>query len=79
MARNAQHTTLQRTTIDLDLHELERARAILGTRTTKDTVNGALREVNRAAALRRAAALVRQGDLGVVEPEDLGELRRSRI
>ena len=58
---------------------LRSARAILGTSSTKDTVNRALREVSRAAALRRAAALVRQGDLNIVQPEDLPELRRSRI
>ncbi len=61
------------------MEELRRAREILGTKTTRETVNRALHEVNRVAALRRAAALVRRGNLGVVEPEDLPELRRTRL
>ncbi len=69
----------QRTTIDLDVHELKLARDILGTRTAKETVNRALREVTRVAALRRAAALVRQADLNIVQPEDLPALRRPRL
>jgi len=66
-----------RTTVRLDLLELNRAKKTLGTKTTSDTVNQALREVNRQAALRAAAALVRAGDLGLVGPEDLAELRRG--
>jgi Arc/MetJ family transcription regulator len=68
----------RRTTLVLDQDELKQAQRVLGTRTTKETVNRALHEVNRQAALRRAAALVRQGGLGIVEPEDLPELRRDR-
>jgi Arc/MetJ family transcription regulator len=67
-----------RTTLEIDLLELNRAKQTLGTKTTRDTVNGALREVNRRAALRAAAALVRGGGLDVVRPEDLSELRRDR-
>ncbi len=78
MTRDNTSQPLRRTTVDLDFDALERARQILGTRTTKDTVNGALRELNRAAALRQAAALVRLGELDIVQPEDLAELRRSR-
>ena len=66
-----------RTTVRLDLVELNRAKKTLGTKTTSDTVNQALREVNRQAALRAAAALVRAGDLGLVGPENLAELRRG--
>jgi Arc/MetJ family transcription regulator len=68
-----------RTTVELDLTELERAKETLGTRTTRETVNRALREVNRQAKLRRAAELVRAGGLNIVTPEDLRELRRSRV
>ncbi len=68
----------QRTTLVIDLKELRRAQAVLGTRTTRETVDRALHEVSRVAALRQAAALVRRGDLGVVQPEDLPELRRTR-
>jgi hypothetical protein len=68
----------QRTTLVLDVDELRRAQEVLGTRTTRETVDRALREVNRLAALRRAAALVRAGGLEIVDPDDLAELRRSR-
>lgn len=78
MAGTDRGTNTQRTTLVLDLDELERAQIVLGTRTIRDTVNRALREVNRQAALRRAAALVRQGGLDIVEPEELTELRRDR-
>jgi hypothetical protein len=79
MARRNDHANDRRTTLVLDIDELERARKVLGTRTTRETVNRALHEVNRQAALRRAAALVRQGGLGIVRPDDLAELRRERM
>jgi hypothetical protein len=78
MAGSDRGTRTQRTTLVLDVDELERAQNVLGTRTAKDTVNRALQEVNRQAALRRAAALVRQGGLDIVDPEVLTELRRDR-
>ncbi|MHB1487223.1 MAG: type II toxin-antitoxin system VapB family antitoxin [Acidimicrobiales bacterium] len=68
----------KRTTLVLDLDELKRAKSVLGTRTNRETVNQALREVNRQAGLRRAATLVRQAGLDIAEPEDLAELRRGR-
>ena len=64
--------------MDLDVDELETAKHVLGTATTRDTINAALREVNRQAALRRAASLVRAGGLNIVQPEDLTDLRRGR-
>jgi Arc/MetJ family transcription regulator len=77
-AMSPSSTKRHRTTIELDPVELNRAKRTLGTKTTRDTVNRALREVNRQADLRAAAALVRAGGLAVVQPEDLPELRRSR-
>ncbi len=77
MARGSSSANLQRTTLTLDLDELKRAQGVLGTKTARDTVNQALREVNRQAALRRAAGLVRRGALDIVRPEDLPELRRT--
>jgi Arc/MetJ family transcription regulator len=71
-------TKTHRTTIEIDPVELSRAKRTLGTTTTRETVNRALREVNRQAALRAAAALVRAGGLAVVRPEDLPELRSTR-
>lgn len=76
MARDTIAPTILRTTLDLDIAELEQAKRVLGTRTKRETVNRALREVNRMAALRRAADLIRQGGLNIVRPEDLPELRR---
>jgi hypothetical protein len=74
----ASDSNTHRTTLELDLVELRRAKRTLGTKTTRDTVNRALREVNRQADLRAAAALVRARGLNIVQPEDLSELRRSR-
>jgi Arc/MetJ family transcription regulator len=77
MARGSNSKT-HRTTVELDPLELERAKKTLGTKTTRDTVNQALLEVNRKADLRAAATLVRAGGLNIVQPEDLPELRRGR-
>lgn len=71
-------THTKRTTLTLDLDELKRAKKTLGTKTARETVNRALHEVNRQADLRRAAALIREGGLDIVRPEDLPELRRAR-
>jgi Arc/MetJ family transcription regulator len=68
---------IHRTTIDLDLEVLERARELLGTTTIRDTVDKALREVDRRAALREAADLIRKGGLPIVTPDELAELRRN--
>lgn len=68
---------MQRTTLVLDVEELRRARRVLGASSARETVNRALHEVNRQAALRHAAALVREGGLNIVQPEDLPELRRG--
>lgn len=71
-------TRTKRTTLEIDLVELQGAKTALGTKTARETVNRALHEVNRQAALRRAAALVRAGGLDIVQPDDLPELRRTR-
>ena len=70
---------VQRTTVDLDMTELDAAKSVLGTSTIRDTVNGALRDVARRAALRNPAAMIEQGAFEVVDPEELAELRRPRI
>jgi Arc/MetJ family transcription regulator len=71
--------TIKRTTVDLDIEELEQAKETLGTGTTRETINTALREVNRRAALARAAGLIERGDFEVVQPDELAELRRTRV
>jgi Arc/MetJ family transcription regulator len=69
----------QRTTLEIDVDELQRAKQNLRTSTNRETVDKALREVNRMHALRRAADLIRAGGLNVVRPEEVPELRRSRV
>lgn len=69
---------IHRTTVDLDMEALSRAQDILGTRTIRDTIDRALREVDRVAALRRGADLILAGDPDFVTPEELAELRRNR-
>jgi hypothetical protein len=78
MPKRTQKANEHRTTLVLDVVELKRAQQVLGTKSARETVNRALHEVNRQAALRRAAALIRRGGLDIVEPEDLPELRRDR-
>ena len=75
----ARDHTIKRTTVDLDLTELEGAKEILGTRTARDTINAALREVNRRARLARAAAIIARGDLDVITPDELEALRQVKI
>lgn len=75
----AQDHTIKRTTVDLDLTELEGAKEILGTRTARDTINTALREVNRRARLARAAAIIARGDLDVITPDELKALRQVKV
>jgi hypothetical protein len=80
MARvTAQDHTIRRTTVDLDLTELDAAKKTLGTRTTRDTINTALRQVNRQARLARAAALIAAGGLDIISPEELAALRRVEV
>lgn len=51
--------------VEIDLDELERARAALQTDGIKSTVNAALREVGRRAALHDAAEYVLSGRMDV--------------
>jgi hypothetical protein len=71
--------TMRHTTVELDVDELRAARELLRTETTSDTVNLALREVRRRAELTRAAALVLEGRLEIIEPDKLAELRQSGL
>lgn len=69
---------IHRTTVDIELDVFEGAREALGTRGYRDTINGALRAVTRAAALGRGAELIRAGGLDLATPEDLAEMRRVK-
>jgi Arc/MetJ family transcription regulator len=73
-----QRRPAHRTTVEIDLDAYEGARGALGTTGFRDTVNEALRDVDRRAKLQRAAAAIRAGGLNLVRPEDLQELRASR-
>jgi Arc/MetJ family transcription regulator len=68
---------IKRTTIDLDLDAVERARALLGTTTIRETIDKALREVARREALKRAADLIRKGGNNFPTPEQLVEIRKN--
>ena len=52
-----------KTTVEIDTDELRKAEAVLGTSGIKETVNGALKEVNRRAALEEAASYVLAGEM----------------
>lgn len=66
---------MARTVIDVDDDALAEAAGYLGTRTKKDTVNAALREINdrrrRAAAIERMRRMVAEGrvDLDLIDEE----------
>ncbi|MFZ0216608.1 MAG: hypothetical protein WAM30_11805 [Candidatus Dormiibacterota bacterium] len=79
MTPGARKATRHRTTVILDEEELGAAQRALGTASATETIRRALQEVNRRAALHRGADLIRGGGLGLARPEDLDELRRSRV
>jgi len=68
----------QKTTVEIDVEELEKAQQALQTRGIKQTVNAALREVNRKAALEEAAAYVRDGRLMAPDEDTWAEWREPR-
>jgi Arc/MetJ family transcription regulator len=68
-----------RTTIEIEVSAFEEAREALGTSGYKETVNEALRAISRREKLRRGAALIRSGRLGLITPEQLAEQRRPRV
>ncbi len=68
-----------KTTIDVDREAAVEAAEILGTKTLKETVNAALREVVRAELRRQLAQKVRDGTLSVPTLEELAELRAPQL
>jgi Arc/MetJ family transcription regulator len=67
-----------KTTVEIDTDALSAAEAVLGTRGIKDTVNSALREVHRRAALERAAALFLAGEIHLPDEETWARWREPR-
>lgn len=74
----ADRGTTHRTTVDIDVGPYERAKAALGTRGYRDTINEALRRVERAERLRKGAAAILGEKHPLATPEELGEIRRAR-
>ena len=79
MTRVSDAAATHRTTIEIEVPAFERARDVLGTSGYKETVNEALRIVSRGELLRRGAAQIRAGGLGLITPEALEERRRPRV
>jgi Arc/MetJ family transcription regulator len=70
---------MHKTTIEVDLEALAEAERTLGTKGFKETVNAALREVNRRAALQRAAERVRAGDFHAPDEKTWAAWREPRV
>jgi len=66
---------IKRTSLNLDFELVERARDVLHTSGTTDTVHRALEEVIRREALRRLT----EWDLGDMTLEDLERMRQPRF
>lgn len=69
---------VHRTTIEIEVPAFESARKILGTAGYKETINEALKVVSRGEQLQSGAALIRSGELGLIQPAELEEQRRPR-
>ena len=63
--------TMVKTPIEIDEEALRTAAAVLGTKTKKDTVNAALREVAALAARRRDLRRLTSGGLPDLEDEEV--------
>lgn len=68
-----------KTTVEIDSEQLAQARAALHTEGIKETVNAALREVGRRAALEKAADFVQSGRMQVPDLEEWAAGREPRL
>jgi Arc/MetJ family transcription regulator len=68
-----------KTSIDIDRQAADEAAAILGTKTLKDTVDAALREVVSAELRRQLAEEILAGTLPVPAVEELAEWRAPKV
>ncbi|MDQ3991621.1 MAG: type II toxin-antitoxin system VapB family antitoxin [Actinomycetota bacterium] len=68
----------RRTTIEVDDDLVARARAALGTRGLKDTIDAALHEAIRSDRRRALIARLRSGRGVDLDPDALAEVRRWR-
>jgi hypothetical protein len=69
---------MHRTTVEIDLDAFHAAERNLGTRGFKETLNRALADVNRRAALDRAVRYVEQGRESLPHWDALERSRRLR-
>lgn len=69
----------KKTTVEIDLDELDKAQGTLRTRGIKETVNAALREVNRKAALEEAATYVLMGRMHLPDEKTWAGSREPRL
>lgn len=68
----------RRTTVEIDIDELSKAEVVLGTSGIKETVNGALKKVNRRASLEQAARYVLDGEMHVPDEATWSAWRKAR-
>lgn len=68
----------RKTTVEIDQERLRKAQEVLGTHGVKETVNAALHEVSRQAALNEAAEYVLAGRLNVPDEGALADWREPR-
>ena len=68
-----------KTTVDVDRELAGEAAQILGTKSLKDTVNGALREVIRAEGRRELAEAILAGMLAVPTPEEAALAKLPKV
>lgn len=68
-----------KTTVDVDRELAREAAEILGTKSLKDTVNSALREVVSAELRHQLADRILAGTLPVPTQEEYDELRRPKL
>ena len=70
---------LRKTTVELDPDALAAAEAALGTKGIKQTIDAALREAARQAALRRGAAYLALGRQQLPDPLEWAAARDPRV
>ena len=68
-----------KTTVDVDRELAREAAEILGTKSLKDTVNGALREVVSGNLRHQLADRILAGTMPVPTQEEYDELRRPKL
>jgi Arc/MetJ family transcription regulator len=62
--------SMAKTSVEIDPEHLQRARAILGTETLRETIDAALRQVIRAAAVDNLVELAEEGAFdALLEPD----------